>query len=139
MSIWDDITKGASDAASFAAKKTGEMTSLAKLKYKLHGEETKLTKCYEEIGRLYYSYQHDGKDTEAELAEKVSQIEQINQSINGIKAELCALRDEKICPACGEKIGKNDTFCPACGAKQEGETCRETEEETVSENSEEQK
>ena len=56
MSIWDDIAKSASDAASFAVRKTGEFTSLAKMKLALHTEETKLSDCYTEIGRLYYMY-----------------------------------------------------------------------------------
>ena len=43
MSIWDDIAKSASDAASFAVRKTGEFTSLAKMKLALHTEETKLS------------------------------------------------------------------------------------------------
>ena len=54
MSIWDDIAKSASDAASIAVRNTGEFTSLAKMKLALHTEETKLSDCYNEIGRLYY-------------------------------------------------------------------------------------
>ena len=52
MSIWDEIAKGASDAANYAVKKTGEVTTLAKMKLALHTEETKRTECYTHSARL---------------------------------------------------------------------------------------
>ena len=118
MSIWDDIAKSASDAASFAVRKTGEFTSLAKMKLALHTEETKLSDCYNEIGRLYYMYQRDGKDLVSEIAQRIADADLVRERIAAIKSEICDLQDNMICPSCGEKISKNFEFCPICGTRQ---------------------
>lgn len=119
MSIWDDIAKGASDAASFAAKKTGELTNVAKMKLALHSEETKLNECYADIGRMYYTYQRDGKDLVAEIASRISDADASHEKIAAIKAELADLQDSVVCASCGSKINKGFEFCPICGTKQE--------------------
>ena len=119
MSIWDEIAKGASDAANYAVKKPGEVTTLAKMKLALHTEETKLTECYTDIGRLYYVYQRDGKDLVADIASRIAEADASHEKIAAIKAEIADLQDSVICSSCGSKINKAFEFCPICGTKQE--------------------
>lgn len=118
MSIWDEIAKGASDAASFAAKKTGELTATAKLKLALQSEKNNLNECYTDIGRLYYAYQRHGKDKVAEIASRISDADACHEKISAIKAELAQLQDSRVCPSCSARIDKSFDFCPSCGAKQ---------------------
>ncbi len=118
MSIWDDIAKGMSDAASYTKKKTGEFTALAKMKYALHSEETKLAECFEEIGKLYYAYQRDGVDYVAEIAALIAEADMIKITIADMKVELAKLQNMGICEGCGAKLDKAMAFCPSCGLKQ---------------------
>lgn len=119
MSIWDNIAKGVSDAASYTAKKTGELTTLAKMKYSLHSEESKLSECFEEIGKLYYAYQREGTDYISEIAALISEADLIKTNIACIKEEIAQLQNSAICQACGAKIDASMCFCPVCGAKQD--------------------
>ncbi len=118
MSIWDDIAKGMSDAASFTVKKTGEFTNLAKMKYALHSEESKLSECYEEIGKLYYAYQREGTDYVSEIAALIAEADVIKLTIAEMKEEIAKLQNNAICASCGAKIDASMSFCPICGASQ---------------------
>lgn len=131
MSIWDDITKGMSDAASYTAKKTGEITHLAKKKYALHTEESKLSECFEEIGKLYYRYQRNGEDLAAEIAALIAEADVITKNIAEMKADLASDKDQTICKACGAPIDPAMTFCPNCGTKQVEDTPEEEPAETT--------
>lgn len=135
MSIWDDIAKGMSDAASYTAKKTGELTTLAKMKYALHSEESKLSECFEEIGKLYYAYQSEGTDYALELAALISEANVIKANIAEMKAEIAVMKNQTVCPKCGAKLETTMAFCPSCGAKQTEDTA--AGEDTTQENSEE--
>ncbi len=118
MSIWDDIAKGMSDAASYTVKKTGEFTNLAKMKYALHSEETKLSECFEEIGKLYYAYQRDGVDYVTEIAALIAEADVIKLTIAEMKEDIAKLKNDTVCNKCGAKLDASMAFCPACGEKQ---------------------
>ena len=118
MSIWDDIAKGMSDAASFTARKTGEITNLAKMKYAIHSEESKLSECFEEIGKLYYAYQREGIDYVSEIAALIAEADMIKLTISEMKEEMARTQNNVICGGCGAKIDAGMLFCPMCGQKQ---------------------
>lgn len=118
MSIWDDIAKGMSDAASFTVKKTGEFTNIAKMKYAIHSEEAKLSECFEEIGKLYYAYQREGTDYVSEIAALIAEADMIKLTIKEMKEELAKMQNNTVCKGCGAKIDAAAAFCPVCGAKQ---------------------
>jgi hypothetical protein len=131
MAIWNDLAKGASDAANVVAKKTGELTNIAKIKITLKSEEAKLSECFEEIGRLYYAHLHDGVDNAEEIGSIVSEADGIVAKVADVSAELAKLQKSVVCPACGEKISDEAAFCQFCGAKLEHEeekeeACRES-------------
>lgn len=117
MSFWNDLTKEASEAASFAAKKAGDLSSVAKLKLMLHSEETKLNESFEKIGKLYYEIQRTGKDAEAELRAQMSAVDQSKRKIAELKKQIADYQSDTVCPGCGEKLSKDNLFCPFCGTK----------------------
>lgn len=118
MSILDDIAKGATDAVNFAAKKTGEVTGVAKLKLALHSEESKLEDCYKEIGRLYHDAQRNGADDGSAIDAKMAEADALCEKIATIKKEISDVQDSVVCKSCQAKINKDFEFCPICGAKQ---------------------
>lgn len=118
MAFWDEFTKGAKDAAVFTMKKTEEITNLAKVKLAIHSEQTKLDKCYGEIGELYYDFQRNDEDHAAEIAALLLEADELNTKISALKAQLAALQNDVICEKCGTQIPVEATFCPVCGKKQ---------------------
>lgn len=129
MALWDDITKGAKDAASFTVKKTGELTAIAKLKISLRGEETKLSKCFEDIGELYYKENSSGVDGETAMGELVAAADEIKAKISELKAEISKLQGTVICPKCGATLDGDYAFCPKCGEKMAEKEKEEPKEE----------
>ena len=125
MALWNDLAKGASDAAGVVAKKTGELTNIAKIKITLKSEEVKLSECFEEIGRLYYAHLHDGADNAEEIGSIVSEADSIVVKIADANAELAKLQKIVVCPGCGEKISDEAVFCQYCGAKIEHDEDKE--------------
>ena len=119
MSMIDEIAKGASDAVTYASKKTGELTTLAKLKLSLQAEKGRLSDCYTEIGKLYYDYIKDGEDPSAEIATYVTAVDRSKAKIAELRSKIAELQDNVICPNCDMKVPKNFAFCPGCGAKME--------------------
>ena len=128
MSVIDEIAKGASGAVSYASKKTGELTALAKLKLSLQGEKGRLTDCYTEIGKLYYDFIKDGSDPSEEIATYVTAVDNSKAKIAAIRAKIAEIQDNVICPECSSKVPKNFAFCPNCGKKMEKEEKPESDE-----------
>lgn len=119
MSIWDDISRTASDAANYTVKKAGELTSAAKLKYQLNQAETKLAVTYETIGRLYYNAVMNGDDTTEVISGLMADVTETNAEIADYKAQLADLLNKRVCSVCGATIPSDSAFCNKCGTKVE--------------------
>ena len=113
MAIIDGIAKGMSDAV----KKTGELTEAAKLRYALHSERAKLSKCFEKIGRLYYSYLRNGKDTVSQIAVLLGEADESREKITLLKKQLAESQNKSLCPKCGNVVDEDSSFCPGCGTR----------------------
>lgn len=117
MALWDDITKNFKDVAALTMKKTEDLTNVAKLKLAIHSEESKLDKCYAEIGSLYYDFQRKDNDHAAEIAALLLEADELNTKVDALKKELAALQNSVICKECGAKVAVEYDFCPSCGKK----------------------
>ncbi len=118
MSIINEIKKNVTEAANIASKKTTELTGIAKLKVNIQREKTKLSDCYKEIGRLFYTAERSGADHTSDIAAYIMQADKIKANIAGYKAELSRLRKVTICEGCGTEISNTAAYCSVCGAKQ---------------------
>ncbi len=81
MALWNNIQKGLSDATSFTAKKTVEITDSAKNKYNLFNLKNKLEKCYASLGRLYLDTRREDVNHDSEIATMIMQIDKIEADI----------------------------------------------------------
>ena len=128
LQFWEEIKRNAKEAADITVKKTSEMTAIAKATVAIKNEESKLSSCYKEIGRLFYTAERDGVDHTDEIATFIMQADKIKAAIAGYQKEIAALKKVAICDSCGSEIPADAQFCPACGAKvvkpaKEEETC----------------
>lgn len=117
LQFWEEIKKNAKEAADITVKKTSEMTAIAKATVAIKNEEGKLSSCYKEIGRLFYTAERDGVDHTDEIATFIMQADKIKAAIAGYQKEIAALKKVSICEACGSEIPVDAQFCPSCGAK----------------------
>lgn len=135
MKFIEDFTKNVTKVASKTVKKTEQITETAKLKLNLHLEESKLSKCFEDIGRAYYGIKKNNEDRIPDIASYFVQADEIKMTIQAIKTELAALNNSIICPKCKSEVSENAVFCSVCGLKVEKKTetftccCDEAEEE----------
>lgn len=117
IQFWEEIKKNAKEAADITVKKTSEMTAIAKATVAIKNEEGKLSACYKEIGRLFYTAERDGVDHTDEIATFIMQADKIKAAIAGYQKEIAALKKVSICDACGSEVPADAQFCPSCGTK----------------------
>ncbi len=131
MSLFNEIKRNVTDAANAASKKTSELTGIAKLNVNIKMEETKLSECYEQIGRLFYTAERSGEDNTADIATYIMQADKIKATIAGYRKELSKLKKVVICEGCGTEISEDAAYCSVCGTKQVKKV--EVEEEPAAE------
>ena len=113
----EELKRNAKEAADITVKKTSEMTAIAKATVAIKNEESKLSACYKEIGRLFYTAERDGVDHTDDIATFIMQADKIKAAIAGYQKEIAALKKVAICDSCGGEIPADAQFCPSCGAK----------------------
>lgn len=116
--LWEELKRGAADAADVAARKTSEITTIAKLNVSIKTNESKLRTVFEEIGRLFYTAEREGVDYTEEIAACIIKADQFKADISEARAKLAAQRNAAICSSCGHEIDANAFYCPFCGACQ---------------------
>ncbi len=138
---FDAIKRNASDVANKAAKKTNDLTALAKLNVSVKNLESKLDGVYEEIGRLFYNAERNGEDYTSDIAAMIMKADKFQAEIEATKKQINSLRKVVVCEGCGNEISDEAAYCSHCGTKQvkpEPEVVvEETAEEAVEEIAEE--
>lgn len=130
MNFFDQIGKKASQTYQSAAKKTGKLSKIAKLKMKMNEDKDEIEQLYQEIGKKIYEkhIREEELDITSFLEERCSDIDLLCDEIEGIRQELLKLKDKKQCPNCNSEIEKGYKFCPNCGTKQEDIVVKKKEE-----------
>ena len=118
MAFFDQFKRNATDVANKAAKKTNELTGIAKLQINIKNKESKLCTVYEEIGRYFYNAERSGLDCTEDIANCIMKADKIKAEIASAKQELARLRKVVICEGCGNEIADTAAFCSFCGMKQ---------------------
>lgn len=119
MSVFNEIKRNVTNAASAASKKTTELTGLAKLNMNIKMEQSKLSDCYEEIGRLFYTAERNGEDNTSDIAARIMQADKIKANIAKYQADIARLKKIVICENCNTELNENAVFCSMCGTKLE--------------------
>lgn len=88
-------------------------------------EQTKIDKCYAQIGQLYYAAHKD--DADAEFADCISAIKASEKVMADHRAEVLRANEKMLCPGCGQEIYFKSIFCNFCGLRIVPETPVEEE------------
>ena len=89
--------------ASFAAKKTKNVSRIAKLNVDIAGERDIIKRNYSEIGKLYYETHRE--DPESFFVQLCQEIDLSYESIAGMEAEIVRLKTENGDRTPGEPSG----------------------------------
>ena len=114
MGFFEEAVEKAKEVYDIAAKKTSEVVSIQKLKFQASQVNSKLSKDFETLGRLYFeSVKESGEQTEYveivdSIVEKLAQLDEIEEQIN-------EQRKTKVCSNCGVKNDETASFCNNCG------------------------
>ena len=130
---FDTIKRNASGVANKAAKKTNDLTSLAKLNVSVKTMEAKLDGVYEEIGRLFYNAERNGEDYTSDIAALIMKADKFMADIDATKKQINSLRKVVVCEGCGKEISDEAAYCSFCGTKQTKPEPEVAAEETVEE------
>ncbi|MBQ8185409.1 MAG: hypothetical protein IJ037_00880 [Clostridia bacterium] len=135
MAFFEELKRNASGVANKAAKKTNDLTSLAKLNVAIKNTESKLASVYEEIGRLFYNAERNGEDYTSDIAALIMKADKMKADIEATQKQINALRKVVVCEGCGNEISEEAAYCSFCGTKQvkPEPVVEETVEEAVEE------
>ena len=107
MEFWDEIYKKMTTAADYTAKETTKLTEMAKLKYNLMREKSKLEEAYKKLGELYYAQMKDNNLDEHKLSMAFDKIEKIKLEIERLEDAINLANNVKLCVECKAKIEKD--------------------------------
>lgn len=119
MSIFNNITKKVTETAKSAAKKSGDIVEVTKLNISITGEEEKIKRAYDDIGKIVYESFARGEkiaDPFKQYCEKVGEYE---KKIEEMRQKILELRNIKMCPECSTELLVEMAYCHTCGKKQE--------------------
>ena len=116
MGFFEDAASTAKEVFDVAAKKTNEVVTVQKLRYKVSQTNSKLSKDFETLGRLYFEKVKESGDY-SEYKEIIESIDEKFALIEDYEDQIAIAKNSSICSKCGGKNPKNAAFCSKCGAK----------------------
>lgn len=117
MGLFEDAVVKAKDAFDVAAKKTNEVVSIQKLKFKVSQANSDLAKDFETLGRLYYENVKESGEEITQHKEIIELIEAKFAEIEQLEKEIDAQSKNITCNKCGNKNPDTASFCSNCGEK----------------------
>lgn len=106
--VKESILSAGKEVESFAK----DASAIAKIKYDIRTKEDFLEKQYALLGKAFYNAH---KDEEVEESVYFGPIEEAEEALENLKADLLAAQGAKECPNCGAKQAEKHDFCSSCG------------------------
>ena len=114
--MFEKFVETINNTGKAVGEKTRQGSDIVKTKFKITSEESALTDIYTEIGKLYYKNHKDNPCCE-EMAELCSKASEKITALEGLRAQVRALKGVNICDNCGAEVPLENEFCGKCGAK----------------------
>ncbi len=119
--IIDDVKENAMAAAAIVSKKAAEIYDTSKHRISAETIKRSIGKKLIELGKLTYKATTKDVDLSGEIAKVVEEITELKQNLAIVNAHIAAIKNQKICPVCENKVTKQSAFCNICGHKFEDE------------------
>lgn len=106
---------GAKNVVDFAEKKTDSVVELSKLKYQSSQLNNELRSLHEKLGSAVYSMMKSEYNNRELIDSLASEIEEVQNALQGVNQKIAEKRELKLCPACGVRNDKEALYCMKCG------------------------
>lgn len=129
--MFEKFVETINNTGKAVGEKARQGSDIAKASIKITAEEKALTDIYTEIGKLYFDNHKDNPCCEEMKALCDKAAEKI-ASLEGLKAQVRAIKGVNVCANCGADVPLENDFCGKCGAKiDRPEPAPETPEEVI--------
>ena len=110
-----DAADAAADTARMAGKKAGQMVDVAKLNVQLFDLNSEFDETLRQLGQVMYDTHRGQAEDGEQITALLDRADELSEKTAELKERIAALRQAKICPACGAACGRDDQFCRRCG------------------------
>lgn len=119
--LFDDVRENAMAAAAAVSKQAAKLYDASKHRITAEGIKRNIAKKLIELGKLTYKATTQNIDLSEDIAKAVEEITELKQSLALVKAHIASIKNQKICPDCGNTVPQYSVFCNVCGHKFEME------------------
>lgn len=116
MGILEDTLVTLKSAAGIAVEKTEKIIDVSKLKISLSEQERKLSKCFEDLGKLTYNKSKNSDANDEENSKIIAQIDNLYEQIKNINDQIALSKNQIRCKRCGYDNDNNVFYCGKCGS-----------------------
>lgn len=113
MDFFEKLGNTITNTSKDVAKKTKDLTEVAKLNSQISKEESTIEQKYREIGKAFY--EKYGTTEDSELKELCTDVKNGYERIEELKKQLHSVKGLTICPRCGKENSVESSFCSSCG------------------------
>ncbi len=111
--LGDSISKG----AATVNQKANDLMETNKLNQDIKAAQAQKDADIVKLGQLLYNFKKNPDGVEPDYDAVIADMDSIDARIDSLKKQLQDLRNEQICPNCGNAVAKGTAFCPHCGNK----------------------
>ena len=105
----------AADTARVAGRRAGQMVDVAKLNVQLFDLNGEYNEVLRQLGQVMYDTHRGQAEDGEQITALLDRADELSEKTAELKERIAALRQAKICPACGAACGRDDQFCRRCG------------------------
>lgn len=113
MAFMGSMRDRISHAGQSTVQKAKDLSEVAKLNTTISDAEYQIGELYGKIGYEVYRAYYDRPLPE--VAELISDVTALHQTIESCKTQINAINSANTCPNCGAKIKPQMAFCSGCG------------------------
>ena len=115
MEIFEKLGSAFNSTSSMVKKKAEDLAESARLSSRLNAQQEEKRRLLQELGEKCFS-QEKGNPVPA-FAELVQRLNETEEKIQTLQAQLLKLKHQRTCPQCGASVDSNAAFCSACGGQ----------------------
>lgn len=117
MGMLDDVIVNAKSAANVVGKKAAQLVDISKLRISAADLGNEISKQFESLGRAVFEAQKAGNDPSQVIAEGIKKIDELQEQLDAINAQLASAREKLVCRYCGQENPQDSVYCCKCGQK----------------------
>ena len=109
------VGEAAGATARCAGKCAGQMLDVAKLNVQLFDLNGEFNDVLRQLGQVMYDTHRGQAEDGEQITALLDRADELSEKTAELKERIAALRQARICPACGAACGRDDQFCRRCG------------------------